>query len=170
MRYFATRSSGDMNKYAPHVYVIPEDDADRQIADGFVLHHGVIDAQIKVMPPAGGWKKVLQTFEDEYVPRLRTNCNAHIVMLIDFDGQVDERRVRFDQAIPEDIEPRVFVVGPKDDPETLKKALKCSCEEVGKLLAEDCDVDATKHWDHDQLRHNDAERQRMVLTVKPFLF
>jgi hypothetical protein len=26
-----------MTKYPPHVYVIPEDDADRQLADGFDL-------------------------------------------------------------------------------------------------------------------------------------
>lgn len=35
-----------VNKYKPHVFVIPEDDADRQIADGFVLHPGVAARQV----------------------------------------------------------------------------------------------------------------------------
>ena len=50
-----------MNKYVECVYVIPEDDADRQIADGFVLHPRVKEAPIQVLPPAGGWPKVLET-------------------------------------------------------------------------------------------------------------
>ena len=56
-----------MNKYAPHVYVIPEDDRDRQIAGGFVGHHQVKDPRIKVMPIAGGWPNVLKTFQEEYI-------------------------------------------------------------------------------------------------------
>jgi hypothetical protein len=56
-----------VNKNAPHVYVIPEDDADRQLADGFVLHHGVDARRIQVMPPAGGWREVQRTFQDEYI-------------------------------------------------------------------------------------------------------
>ena len=49
-----------MNKYAPHVYIIPEDDRDRQIAEGFVNHHEVDDRRIQVMPPAGGWRQCAQ--------------------------------------------------------------------------------------------------------------
>src|SRR5947209_18812124 len=127
-----------MNKYAPHVYVIPEDDRDRQIADGFVLHHQVKDTRIQVVPPAGGWSKVLKTFRDEYIQKIREYPHAHVVMLIDFDGRIDERRAEFEQAIPDDLKVRVFVVGSKDNPETLKKALKISFEEIGKSLANDC--------------------------------
>ena len=154
-----------MNKYASHVYVIPEDDADRQIADGFVLHHQVKAARIQVMPLAGGWRNVLKTFQDEYIQALRKYQQAHVVMLIDFDGHTDERRAEFAQAIPDDLRARVFVVGSKDNPETLKKALKISFEEIGKSLANDCDAGTAEHWDHEQLKHNDAERQRLVQKV-----
>jgi hypothetical protein len=27
-----------VNRYKPHIYVVPEDDANRQIANGFLLH------------------------------------------------------------------------------------------------------------------------------------
>ncbi len=113
---------------------------------------------------------MLKTFQDEYIRTLQNNPQAHVVMLIDFDGHIDERRARFEQAIPDDLKARVFVVGSKDNPETLKKALNISLEEIGKALANDCDVGTTANWDHEQLQHNDFERQRLVETVKPFLF
>jgi hypothetical protein len=43
-----------MNKYRPHVIVIPEDDANRQIANGFLLHPAIATRAVGVMPPAGG--------------------------------------------------------------------------------------------------------------------
>ena len=159
-----------MNKYTPHVYVLPEDDRDRQIANGFVGHHEVDDRRIQVMPLAGGWSNVLTTFRDEYIPKLRDYPHAHVVMLIDFDGHVNERRGGFEQAIPDDLMARVFVVGSKHNPETLKKALKISFEEIGESLANDCDTGTAERWDQEELQHNDAERQRLVQTVKPFLF
>jgi hypothetical protein len=159
-----------MNKYEPHVYVIPEDDADRQIANGFVLHHKVDARRIQVMPKAGGWSNVRKTFQDEYIQTLRNYPQAHVVLLIDFDGHIDERRAQFEQAIPDQFKPRVFVVGSKDNPETLKKALNLSFEKIGESLANDCDADTTTLWGHEQLNHNDPDRQRLVQTVKPFLF
>ena len=159
-----------MNKYVSHVYVIPEDDRDRQLADGFVLHHQVKDARIQVVPPAGGWAKVLETFRDEYIPRLRDYPDSHVVMLIDFDDQVEARTARFDEEIPEEFEARVFVIGSSDEPETLRKALKIGFEEIGRRLADDCAAGTTVYWGHEQLQHNDAERQRLVKTVRPFLF
>lgn len=159
-----------MNKYAPHVYIIPEDDRDRQIAEGFVNHHEVDDRRIHVMPLAGGWGHVLKIFQDEYIQTLRNYLQAHVVMLIDFDGKIDERRAEFEGAIPADLRARVFVVGSKHEPETLKKALKIGFEDIGKSLAADCGANSAEHWNHEQLQHNDAERQRLVQTVKPFLF
>jgi hypothetical protein len=159
-----------MNKQQPHVYVIPEDDRDRQLADGFVLHHEVKDARIQVVPPPGGWSKVLQTFREEYVPELRDNRHSHVIMLIDFDEHVDARTARFAKEIPPEVKDRVFVIGSKSNPEALKRALKISYERIGCSLADDCASATTTYWDHDQLRHNEAERQRLLQIVRPFLF
>jgi hypothetical protein len=160
-----------MNKYAPHVYVIPEDDADRQIADGFVNHHQVKDTRIQVVPPAGGWAKVLKTFQDEYIPRLRDYPTGHVVMLIDFDDQVEKRKTDFEKAIPTDLKTRVFVIGSKNTPEILKKeARKKTFEEIGEELAGDCAAGTALLWGHEQLSHNEVDRQRLFDTVKPFLF
>ena len=158
-----------MNKYAPHVYVIPEDAANRQIADGFVLHPRVRETRIQVVPPAGGWPKVLKTFGDEYLPKLRDNPNTHVVMLIDFDDNIEKRTADFEQAIPAPFRARVFVVGSKRTPEVLKQQVKKSFEEIGGSLAEDCEA-GTALWGHEQLSHNEADRKRLVDTVMPFLF
>ena len=160
-----------MNKYAPHIYVIPEDDADRQIADGFVLHPRVKEARVQVVPPAGGWPKVIQTFQDEYIPKLRDYPNARIVMLIDFDDQVEKRKADFERVIPADFKARVFVIGSKHTPEILKKEVKKrTFEEIGGLLADDCAAGTAVLWGHEQLRHNDVDRQRLFEAVMTFLF
>jgi exoribonuclease R len=159
-----------MNRYRSHVYVIPEDDRNRQIADGFILHDQVNDMRIQVIPPAGGWSRVIEVFCDEYISKLRGYEEAHVVMLIDFDNRIEQRLARLAQDIPDELKDRVFVVGSRDEPETVKQALNMSYEEIGRALAEDCSANTTQFWDHDQLLHNDSERQRLVQIVRPFLF
>jgi hypothetical protein len=159
-----------MNKYKPHVYVIPEDDANRQLADGFVLHHQVKHARIQVVPPAGGWLMVLKSFHDEYIQRLRNYPMGHVILLIDFDDEGESRQARFDEAIPNDLKDRVFVIGSKHTPEALKSAVGMSFESIGMRLADDCDANSVEHWNQEQLQHNDNERQRLIQTVSPFLF
>jgi hypothetical protein len=51
-----------MNRYTDHLYVIPEDDRDRQLAVGFRDHDQVKTSRMQLMPPAGGWWNVLATF------------------------------------------------------------------------------------------------------------
>lgn len=159
-----------MDGFPPYVYVIPEDDAYRQIADGFVLQESVDSRRIQVMPVAGGWVHVLETFKNEYVSRLRSRDRDHAVLLIDFDGTLESRLSHFQLEIPDDVRARVFVIGARDEAETLKKALRQSLERIGRSLAEDCHDGTTTRWDHDQLQHNDGERKRLVNAVKPFLF
>lgn len=160
-----------VNKYKPHVFVIPEDDADRQIADGFVLHARVDSRQVQVVAPAGGWSRVLDLFKEEYLPLLQQNDRTHVVMLIDFDGAPEERRALFDSEIPEELQARVYIVGPRDKPETLRQSLGGGgFEDIGRSLADECDNDNLITWTHEHLLHNEHERLRLVASVKPFLF
>jgi hypothetical protein len=46
-----------VNRKRPHVFVIPEDDANRQLANAFVLEVDH-DRQIMVLKEAGGWLSV----------------------------------------------------------------------------------------------------------------
>ena len=159
-----------VNKSKPHLYVIPEDDADRQIANGFALHWGVDTRQYQVIPPPGGWPQVLSLFKQEYIPALRRNALTHLVLLIDFDGRGDDRYRRFAEEIPADLAERVYVLGPRDEPEDLKRELGLSLEQIGTALADDCAGSSIGNWGHDHLVHNEPERVRLADNVRPFLF
>jgi len=159
-----------MNRYADHIYVIPEDDRDRQLADGFILHDQVKTPRIQVMPPAGGWREVLKEFTTEYVQRLRKYGKGHVVLLIDFDGDYDNRRMVFDLEIPTDLKDRVFVIGPSLTPEDPKRAMGKNFEQIGKDLAEDCFVGTETTWNHPHLVHNDPDRRKLADFIKKFLF
>jgi hypothetical protein len=152
------------------LYIIPEDEADEELANGFVMHHQVREAVVQVMPPAGGFGEVLNTFLEEYVPKLRKYPEAHVVMLIDFDDHFEDRLKFFKAEIDQQFDQRVFVIGSKYDPEKLKKAIELDCEEIGNALARDCDDGTTSFWEHEHLRHNNGERERLVQMVKEFLF
>jgi len=158
-----------MNKYQPHLYLIPEDDADRELANGFVSHSAVDDRRIQVKPSASGWRKVFDRFSDEYVHTLRNYELCHVVLLIDFDFHFAERKNEFLDAITDDYKSRVFVVGAKSNPEDLKRELQKSFEQIGADLAADCDRGTSDCWTREQLQHNESELKRLVETVRPFV-
>ncbi len=157
-----------VDKYKSHVFVIPEDARDEQIANGFTNHPKVTARQIQVMPVAGGWGKVLKTFKDEYISRLEQCPKCHVVMLIDFDEKTEQRQEKFDNDIPDALSERVFVVGPRDTPEALKSSLHKGYEDIGWTLADECFSGNATLWEHEQLKHNDFARLESVL--KPILF
>ncbi|MCW8141446.1 MAG: hypothetical protein KIT58_21290, partial [Planctomycetota bacterium] len=80
------------NAYMPHVLVIPEDDANRQLANGFVGAPGIAPRRIQVLPPAGGWRGVVETLLSDHVSGMRRFEQRLVVLLLDFDEQVDARR------------------------------------------------------------------------------
>ncbi len=158
-----------INLHKPHVWLIPEDDANRQLANGFFLHFAVSDDQVHNHGPAGGWKKVADVFQTEYLAKLRQFPGANVIMLIDFDED-NERFEYFTARIPEDVRSRVFVIGTWDEPEELKRQLKSSYEKIGQDLADDCDSNNFELWCHKHLKHNNDELERLVKEVRPILF
>lgn len=60
-----------VNKYLPHVFVLPEDDANSRLANGFQLGlDPSVLRSIQVLPEAGGWTEVLDRFESDHVTGL----------------------------------------------------------------------------------------------------
>ena len=100
-----------VNKHKEHVWVVPEDDANRQLANGFYLHADLDDTRFHISKAPGGWLKVLLEFEQVHAKALRTFTLRHLVLLIDFDGKVDERAAKFKAAIPADVADRVYLLG-----------------------------------------------------------
>lgn len=148
------------NKYSEHLVVIPEDDANRQILNGFRNTLGVDFRKIQVEPVAGGWKKVLETFESDHIPTMGTFPKRHVLLLIDFDrdsNRIDEVK----KVIPEELSDRVFVLGVFSEPEDLSKSIRQTEEMIGELLADACLNKVEGLWSNPLLNHNNDELTRM---------
>ena len=125
------------NKHLPHVLVLPEDDADRELANRFQLQlDSVRLRQMQVLEVAGGWSAVLERFRSYHVALLKSLPLRFMVLLIDFDGDPERQRTVL-ADIPPHLADRVFVLGGLSDPEDLKKALG-PYETRGSALARDC--------------------------------
>jgi hypothetical protein len=156
------------NRYLPHVLIIPEDDANRQIANGFLLNHSVDTGRIQLEVEAGGWSHALAQFKRVYVPEMNKWEQRFILLLIDFDE--DGNRFKEAQsAIPENLRNRVFVLGAWSNPERLRAELGASFERIGGLMAVECEK-GDGIWVHPLLRHNANELDRLRKLVCPFLF
>lgn len=159
-----------VNLYKSHVMVLPEDDANRQLANGFMQDPALNVRAIQVLPIAGGWAKVRDELVRSQVPQLRKYPERHLVLLIDFDEQVADRGQAFQHAVPVDLRDRVYLLGTRDEPEPLRKDCGVSLEKVGEKLASACAGDETGLWGHAMLAHNQSELERLKQNVKPFLF
>ncbi|OJW24712.1 MAG: hypothetical protein BGO49_06660 [Planctomycetales bacterium 71-10] len=157
------------NRHKPHVIVVPEDDANRQLADGFVRHDAVVSGSIQVVPPAGGWTAVLASLQNQYVARLRKYPKGHVVLLIDFDRQAD-RRALFDHEIPDPLKGQVFVIGSWDEPEEVRRTTGRTLDGIGFQLADECFRGGSALWDSQHFGHNAEERARLSSAVDSFLF
>jgi len=148
--------------------VLPEDDANRQLAIGFFLHPLLIDRRIDVLEVAGGWTNVLDQFKTNHVSEMDRFPQRFMVLLIDFD----ERHGRMDAAkdtVPDRLAERVFILGVWSEPEALKATLG-HLEEIGFAMAKDCREDTRTIWNHELLQHNADELERLREHVRPFLF
>ncbi len=161
-----------INKYKKHILVLPEDEANIQIANGFVLlHPNLNDRAIQVMPPLRGWKKVVETFTEEYAREMITKYSDRmIVLLMDFDNNYESRLSYVKDQIPEELKARVFVLGVLSEPENLRTDINKDFEQIGEALAKDCPDNTNELWGHNLLKHNKGELERMASSVKPFLF
>jgi hypothetical protein len=157
-----------VNKHKPHVLLLPEDDDNRQLANGFCLSLPE-STNIKILPLADGWMEVFDVFESREISGMRAYSERFMVLLIDFDNHLD----RIDYAkrkIPHDLENRVFILGSLIEPKDLKRAGLGTLEEIGSSLAKDCREGTDTVWGHDLLRHNATELERLRAYVRPILF
>lgn len=157
------------NNYLPHIQVVPEDDANRQIVNGFLLELNVNKRAVTVLPLAKGWRKPGKEFANKYEPGMRQFHERMMVFIIDFD--YDENRLSYVKShIPEDLKAIVFVLGVRSEPEYLRRDINKTFEEIGEALAKDCSDNTNELWGHNLLTHNQGELDRMASSVKPWLF
>lgn len=157
------------NKYLPHVLVLPEDDANRQLANGFLLDQAISTRSIQVLEEVGGWNEVVNIFLSDHVVAMERTPERSMVLLIDFDGDAN-RLSHIKARIPEHLNERVYILGALDEPEGLKASDLGSYEEIGMAMAQDCREDTDRTWGHRLLRHNAGELDRLRQRVRPILF
>ena len=157
-----------VNRYLPHVLVLPEDDANRQLANSFLLDRNLSTWRIQVLVEAGGWSDVLERFLSDQVVDMDRYPKRFMILLIDLDGRED--RLQYAKSrIPERLTERVFILGALTEPEALRADLG-SYEAIGLEMARDCREETNKTWGHRLLRHNERELDRLRASVRPILF
>ena len=163
-----------MNRERPHVLVLPEDQADSDIAKSF---NQEIDStrmrQMRVLPFSGGREIVLEDFKSVHSLEMDRYPKRFMILLIDFDYKADYKEDRLQKAqsvVPNHLIDRVFILGAKKDPEALNRAALGSFEEIGSKLARNCREDTYDAWGHDMLKHNASELARLREHVRPILF
>lgn len=158
-----------VNRERPHILVLPEDDANSQIATGFHLQvPWARQRQMQVLPPAHGWVHVMEDFVSDHADEMARYPNRLMILLIDSDGD-DERLQNAKARIPDHLAERVFILGVLSEPEALKQDLG-SYEKIGSGMAKDCREETNETWGHDLLLHNIAELNRLRSRLCPILF
>jgi hypothetical protein len=157
-----------VNKRKPHV-LVPEDDANSDLANGFLRDNSLLTQNVRVLRPARGWSRVLDSFLTDHVAEMERYSDRSMVLLIDFDG--DSGRLSHVKAqIPVHLSHRVYILGALKEPIDLTKAGLGSYETIGSELARECREETYKTWSHDLLRHNAGELDRLRERVRPILF
>src|SRR5271163_4021430 len=118
-----------VNKHLPHVFVLPEDDANRQLANGFQRDPLLDTRRMQILEEAGGWREVLRRFQADHVPEMDRYAKRFMVLLSDFDRR-DDRLEEARTVIPSRLRERVFVLGAWSQPEELRQNLG-SYETIG---------------------------------------
>jgi hypothetical protein len=158
-----------INKFSDHLLVLPEDDANRQIANGFLLAARVDAQKIQVMPNAGGWLKALDKISS-HSNEMEGLTTRRLLVLIDFDSQYEDRWQIAQSKIPTKFLDRIYVIGVASNPEKLRSNCGLTSEALGKALAEECAEEKFVLWSNALLAHNARELKRLSADVKSFVF
>lgn len=155
-----------VNKYRPHLLIVPEDDANKDLAVGFLMRfHDLPLSALRIEDVAGGWTSARERLV-LLCRTLRNLQHRRVLVLVDFD-ESDTRREDVLQVVPDDLKERVFVLGVWSEPEELQRALShTSRERIGALLAQDCEGGTRQTWEHRLLVHNADEVARLCTLLE----
>ena len=151
-----------INIYKPHIVILPEDRANRQIANGFLV--AIHSTQVKIENEIGGWLKVVDSFHTSYSNTMRLYANRYLIMIVDCD-KTHDRISNIRANLPDDIIDRIFILGCISEPEKLKTARLGSYESIGRRIADECRSKSDEIWQHDLLKNNFEEIVRLRKTM-----
>lgn len=174
-----------MNDMKWHVVFVPEDEIYHDMAKGFMRGLPMpLQRQVKIENPAGGWKDAYKRAAELQTP---PNAKRIVIVLTDFDSPaaptslaaddaaVASRREKVDEV--RNAATNVFIIGPLQEAENLKKALtpnfgrvnrpdvqeETSAVKCGILFASERMVCERELWNDDQLRHSANQSQLEIL-------
>jgi len=154
-----------VNRYDVHLTVLLEDRPYRDILNGVKMAQHVNPGRIDVREPSGGWKTVLDEFEDTIVPLMNRFPNKYVLLLIDFDNQYPLRKNSFDKVVGQsDLADRVFLLGiDNSESEDLKRYTgHKNYEQIGASLVSNCpEQSGATLWNTEHLSANLSELERM---------
>ena len=160
-----------VNREQPHIFVLPEDDANRQLANGFFQQvEWNRQRWMRVLPVARVWHSVLELFVSAHVAEMDRWPLRFMVLLIDFDDDFEARLQKVKGLIPAHLTERVFVLGSLSDPEALTRAGLGSYEAIGSAMAVDCRQGTGETWGKPLLQHNAGELDRLRQQASSILF
>jgi len=155
-----------VNKYQPHLLIVPEDDANKDLALGFLTTYlGLRSRSVDVEPVAGGWGAAREAL-GRLCRTMRTFSGRNVLVLVDFD-QSETRHEEMLRDIPVEYKDRVYILGVWSEPEALQAALgHMSRDKIGEKLARACGTGTDDTWNHDLLAHNAAEVERLCALLQ----
>jgi hypothetical protein len=151
--------------------VISEDNANREIANGFRLVVEKNARQFWINKSARGWLNGRQELVamSESTGHLQKYKSSNAALIVDFDGK-RERGSEIKQMVAEGVRDRVFVIGVLTEPEKLRNVTGMKFEQLGSQIGEGCKGSSIGFWQHDLLVHNIEEIRRLSGAVRDIFF
>jgi hypothetical protein len=154
-----------INKNKNHLVVSFEDRANLQLWNGFIS--SIKGNQIKSLGISGGRDKALKNIKNAEILKYSMR---YFLLIWDYDNNYGERYQDFQKTIEAlNLTNRCFVLGSKKDPEELRRKLGLTLEEIGEKLAKECLTKNYDLWNHELLKHNKLELDRLNQCVCKFL-
>lgn len=159
-----------MNKYKDCLLILPEDRRLSEVVNGYLITGQRNQRKFQILPYERGWKHVFNRIK-ELKKDLDKYPNLRILLVIDFDK--DQNRLNeFTEEIGEKYIERMFILGPYENVEALKRCCKTtSAEQVGKILAQTSPKSNSQDnpWKGEQLSMFSKEIKRFFCAVEPCL-
>lgn len=158
------------NKYTQHLIVIPEDQAVRDMVNGFSTLLEINERQFYVYDLARGWERGKETLLKLSKGYMREYPSSYALLIVDFDRNA-HRGSEIKNQIPEEVRDRVFVVGVLNEPVNLKNSTGMKFEQLGLQIAEGCKDSNIDFWERQELlAHNVDEIRRLSKAVRNLFF
>lgn len=168
-----------INRQRKHVIFFGEDEATRNLAQGFCESEKINDLKCEVWSTYGtGWQSTIDAIE---TVRMSRYPQTHLVLVIDLDRRGEDRIAALKREIANcPCKDRVYIIGCTKDVQALQRSFtpvnsigKLSAQETGRTIADRSSKDVSCMegvWGDSSLVHNKDELERLCRNLKDVIF